>query len=202
VVTIKDNSGGFWLAGMRKGFDFVIKDDLIPKPVVARLIGKELLSSVKGGTKHKIGVKFVNGQSHWHLFPYGTYSYGIAKRISPDGTPYIPLSDETIRHRKWKAKEGIISVARNRSYILRETGKHIFNGMEVSLVIPQRGQTRIEIRFKDADSLAIAKIQNEGKLGVKTPWFKKTKVSDIPARPFIGIQQEFIDNLEFIINQL
>jgi len=198
-VKINDRSGGFWIEGMRKGFDMVIKDDLIPKSTVARLIGKELVNSVRGGNKHKITATYKNGRASYHFFTNGSYPYGIAKHKSPDGSPYAPLSDETIRHRKWKAKEGKLDVARDRRYILRETGEHIYDGMTVSLPIIQRGQTRIEVRFNDPK---IARIHNEGRASYSSPWFKTTKTSRIPARPFIGFQDEFVRNFHYILKQL
>lgn len=187
---------------MRKGFDMVIKDDIIPKSTVARLIGKELINSVKGGNKHKITATYKNGRASYHFFTNGSYPYGIAKRTSPDGTPYKSLENSTMRRRIWEAKVGGYS-PRDRRYILRETSKHIFNGMVVSLPIIQRGQTRIEIRWKDAESERIAKVQNEGRLNHHSDWFDNVQYPvEIPARPFIGFQDEFARNFHYILKQL
>lgn len=188
-----DRSGGFWIEVIRKRkpVALVVKQNLLPDQRAMVMLGEEAVQSVRGGKKSRLDVSLRGGRLHYNRFSSGTYPYGIAKKASPDGTPYEPLSPGTLKHRKWKQKEGIISTARGAAYILRETSKKIFEGIAVSSISSSsRGVSSTVIRFANP---RLAEKQDRGG-AVRSPWFGKVKESKIPARPFIGFQQAFVRN--------
>jgi len=195
-----DNSGGFWtnLIVRRKNADLAISQNLLPNSQMMRVVANEAISSIKGSTKHKIIAKLTNGELTLQSSTNGEYSYGIKKRISPDGTPYERLSNTTLRMRKWKAEHGEIPSARGADYILRETSKHIYNGLKVLSVKIGRKNAYAEIGWTGEDE-TIAKIQDGGDT-ITEHWSGQEVV--LPPRPFRGFQQEFIDNFFNILNQV
>ena len=188
-----DRSGGFWTEVIlkKKPMELVIRQNLIPDRRAMEMIGKEAISSIKGGRKSRLNVVMKGGRLVYHRYGSGTYPFGIQKRISPDGTPYEPLKDITLRHRKYKADLGEIPTARGESFILRETSAKIFKGVIVKRVTTtSRGIAEVVVGFLN-QKLALKHDQGGN---ARSPLFGKVKVAKIPARPFIGLQKSFVDN--------
>ncbi len=204
-MRLKDNADGFWIEfiNRRKSPEQFLRQNLIPDAKVMKVLGEEAISSVKGSVKHKIVVKKVaNKGVVVHSFStHGTYPYGILKRQSPNSENYPDLEDATLRHRKWKAKEGIIPSFRGKDFIERETSKHIMDGLKIKSTKETNKSASVTIGWT-GENERIANVQDKG--GVVTSlWFdKELKTSEIPAHHFIGFQQIFIDNFFDTFKQL
>lgn len=197
-MKLKDNSGGFWtdLIIRNRNIDMIIKQHLMPDEKLTRIMAEEMISAIKGSRKHKLVVVRNNGKINYSLVENGSYSTGILKNTSPDGTPYEPLHRLTLKKRKWIGNE------RGASYILRKTSEHIFNGLHIKkLTRAPRGGKRAEIGWSGEDE-RIANIQNNGDPNNTFPFFGKTLNGDlfespapIPARPFRGISIELYNTI-------
>src|SRR5882672_5214621 len=165
-----------------------------------KLLAKEAISSIKGSVKSNIIVQRKNGILIYKATPVGIYSFGILKRISPDGKPYEELKDTTLNKvRKWKG------ITRGPSFILRETSRHIFEGLHIkSFTIAPRGGKKIVIGWSGEDE-EIANKQETGFTTINpvTEYFGVQGLKDvtIPARPFRGFQREFVDLFHSVFQQ-
>jgi len=190
-----DNSGGIWseIILRRKSMNLVIKQRVIPDDQLTKGLGLEAIDSVKGGPKHKFVIKSDGkGGVVFHRFTSGTYKYGIQKRISPDGKPYVELNKATIRHREFKG------IARGAAFILRETSSHILNGLKIlKQARAAKGGKSIEIGWIGEDE-KLAQLHDKGG-EVTSSWFNTEKTSEIPARPLRGFQPEFVENFRRIM---
>ncbi len=195
-MKLEDNSGGFWtdLIIHKRGAAFAIKQHLIPDERFTKLIADETISAIRGSTKHKLVVERKNGKISYHLFGNGNYSEGIIQGISPDGTPYEPLSKTTLKFRKWKG------ITRGVSFILRETSEHILNGLKIlSFTSRPNGGKSVEVGWTGEDE-RIALLQNNGIPDNPNPsssfrGVASDRKSPVPARPFIGFSEELKENL-------
>ena len=138
----------------------------------------------------------------------GRYPYGIARQRGPNGQKWPPLSDATLRIRKAKAKTGWTDVntgerrslnsARGRSFALRETSQHLYNGLKVlrvtstSVGLGYRGS----VRGSGIELDRLATMMDRG-FTVKG----KKGTIQVPARPFIGIQRRFKVNAAQLYRQ-
>lgn len=198
-----DNSGGIWtnLITRRINPDLVIKRAIIPNEKLVKEMANEAISSIKGSIKHRFKIGRVNGELIFNKFPSGTYEYGILKRKSPDGEDWEELNPLTLKHREFKFKEGKIDQVRGKSFILRETSKHILNGLKIKKIRRKfsGGQT-IEIGW-DSKNEEIVRLQNDGG-SVFDEWFDTFKSSFIPSRPFRGFQKQLRENFRNILEQI
>lgn len=196
MARLQDNSNGFWfeLIRRKKNPDLVIKQRFVPNDALMRTLGNEAISSIKGSVKHKVAFSVVNNNPVFHAFASGQYPRGIIKRISPEGQPYEPLAESTIRHRKFKG------IGRGSQFILRETSQTILAGLKIKkLTRPPQGGKRVEIGWSEVNE-EIVRLQDEGGT-VISEFFGKEKESEIAPRPFRGWQPMFIDNFFAIMRQ-
>jgi hypothetical protein len=206
MAKIKDNANGFWIEFIkRKGStELFLRQNVVPDSRLMRIVGQEAISSIKGSIKHKITFKYYYGKLLLNRLSNGSYSFGITKRISPNGQPYQKLDETTLKQRILKSYIGEFEVARNKNFILRETSSHIMRGLKIKSSMQTRKASGIVIGYPDVENEKIANLQNKGGR-VSTRWLfasefdrdlilNKMKTSEIPARPFIGFQKEFIDN--------
>lgn len=147
---------------------------------LSRMLALEAISSIRGGGISPYPVRRIAlyRKISWYMdrSVLTLYPYGILHRTSPDGTPYAPLKERTLTvFRKIK------SINRGSDYILRETDKHILNGLRVL----KNSSAGFEIGYKDNESKRIAAINHFGD-------------NNTPARPFMGLQDAyFINAAEF-----
>lgn len=201
-MRIVDNSGGLWTNIIKHRMEpgMAIRQNYIPDERVTKLLAEEVISSIKGSTKHKFSVKHIAGKLVIARFGSGTYSNGILKRKSPDGTDYIPLSQTTLDIRKIDGNN------RGAAFILRETGQHIMNGLKIlKLTLGPRGGKLAEIGW-DGENEEIAMKQNKGFSTVTVrenkQGEKRFTTTEVPARPFIGISEELQNNLQTFWNKI
>jgi len=199
IVSFVDNSGGLWgkLLFSNEDIQEVIWNAINNRKLF-RYFADEMVSSVKGGPQHSFTITRKNdGKLRFARFATGSYPYGIAKRLSPDGSQYEPLKKSTLRHREWKAKVGELPTNRRGSFILRETSEHIFYGLKITNKTITDNSANFEIGWT-GENQNIALKQNSGFNTGKNEWFGKDPKSNmkVPARPFIGIQKQCIDNLK------
>jgi len=201
-MKLTDRSGGFWgdLIVRRKNADLVVKQHFQPSLELMNKLGDEAISAVKGGAKHRFEfARTLSGGIIMHSFKSGTYRYGIAKQRSPDGIALAPLSDVTLRVRKEKG------ISRGPAFILRETSKHIFDGLRKKFV----SKKRVEIGWDGFNEQLVD--LNENDRSVENPAnfiFSKTNLLfgggpvvkkelppvTVPARRIRGFSDEFRDN--------
>jgi hypothetical protein len=204
-MKLYDNSGGFWtdIVIKRNNPQNTIKNYFLPDENSARIIGQEMISSIKGGARNQILFKRRGGKVIALSKPSGSYSFGILKRISPNGVPYEQLSHMTLWLRK--NQKGI---NRSEAFILRETSRHILDGIRILSIKnhPRSGGFTVTVGWS-GENENIAEKQNSG-FTAENPLNEygivSAKLSDveIPARPFIGFQDEFREVLEKMMNSL
>ena len=202
-MRLVDRSGGFFtnLIIKKVNPDLVITQSFIPDELLMKKIGDEAISSIKGSVKHKFVVRRQNGKLVFNTFPSGSYLFGIQKRISPDGTPFQPLSKATMAIRQWKAEKGQITF-RGAAFILRETSRHIMEGLRIKYLSKSpRGGKRVEIGWT-GENERIANLQNDGSAENKNPAIHSDKDAPIPARPFRGFSEEFRENFFSILRDI
>lgn len=201
-MKLVDKSGGFWTNIIMRKMDPAIafRQNYIPDENITRLFAEETMSAIKGSVKHKISVTHVAGKLVVARFNNGTYSTGILKRTSPDGTPFVPLNPLTLELRKAEGNN------RGAAFILRATGKHIMDGLKIlKLTTAPKGGKFAEIGWS-GENAVIAVKQNEGFQETHATVKHKSKedgrknvtaiTSVVPARPFIGISEELQNNLQ------
>jgi len=188
-MKIVDRSNGFWLNILTKRTspEVAFEQNYMPDPTMTRLLGEEIISGMKGSTKHKFMVRHMNGKLVISRVPNGKYQTGILRRTSPDGTPYVPLSESTLAIRK------IDGNTRGPAFILRETGKHIMDGLKIITSSFGRKRSKMSIGWTGEDAEIAAK-QNKGFEEARPYRTSTDELRDfsviIPARPFIGISEE------------
>lgn len=193
-MKIVDRSGGFWLDVFQKRKDpeVAFRQNYLPDKVATKMLAGEIISGMKGSVKHKIMVRHINGRLVISRVPNGSYSTGIMKRKSPDGTDYEPLSPVTLAIRKMDG------ITRGAAFILRATSEHIFNGLKIkSLEFTKKG-SKVAIGWTGENEV-IAVQQDQG-FEVKAA--RKTESGGLsqytiktPARHHIGISEETINVL-------
>jgi hypothetical protein len=199
-MKLKDNSGGFWgdLIVRNKNVDMIVKQHLIPDENFTKIMALEAISAIKGSTKHKLNVIRNESGIHYNLVSDGSYSTGIMKNMSPDGTPYELLHRLTVKDRKWHG------INRGANYILRKTSEHIFNGLKIKrFTVAPKGGKRVEIGWT-GENEKIALIQDQGDPNNKYT-FPNGFVTDAPivARKFRGYSEELVQTIRtFCINFL
>jgi len=193
-MKIRDKSGGFWLNIIqRRNPEVAFEQNYMPDRNLTNLLGQEIISGIKGAKRHKFMVRHLNGKLVVSKVPNGDYSTGILKRKSPDGTPYEPLSETTLQLRKLAGNN------RGPSFILRETSKHIYEGLKILSVNFGKKRSSVSIGWEGENAERAAEHnkgfdytvrymnkQNEG---------RQYKIT-IPARPFIGISEEVVTTLQ------
>lgn len=195
AVKIIDRSGGMWIDMIkrRKNADLVLRQRLLPDENTMRMIGEEMISSVRGSVKHKFQVAGLQSQSGVniivHRFSNGSYRYGILKHTSPDGTPLEPLKESTIRHREYKG------INRGPVFLLRETSRHIYEGLKVKFINIGKRRHEVGVGWTGENEKLVQ--QHEVGFVATTPFFDKSPEKGllVPARPIRGFSRELIDNL-------
>lgn len=189
-----DRSGGIWsrLIIRKASPDLVIRQSIVPDEKLTKSMASETINSIKGSTRSQFVVKRINGKLIHHRFPSGRYEYGILQRKTPEGEDYLPLKDTTLEIRKWKG------VQRGAAFILRETSKHIFEGLKIkSFTLGPRGGKKVIIGWS-GESEEIAVKQHYG-----DPLnLLRGRPAPIPPRPFRGFQRQLIETFGNIIRQI
>lgn len=198
-MRIKDNSGGFWtdIIVKRKSPLVTVRQNYIPDENVARVIAKEAVSAIKGSNKGRFSVSHRNGKLTVSRFSSERYSTGILQRKSPNGKDYLPLSEATLQMRKLDGNN------RGPSFILRETGKHIMDGLKVLSISKTRNGSKAEVGWS-GDNAQRAAEHNAGFIVTYTNKRGEQRSYDIPvpARPFIGLSKEFLKNINGLWNRI
>ena len=200
-MRIEGKNKKFWADIIQRRADpeLVFKQNYVPDVKVARMLAQESMNAIKGGVKHKFSVQHINGKLVVAKFANGSYSTGIMKRKSPNGTDFIPLSPVTLEIRKMDG------ITRGPAFILRETGKHIMNGLKILSSREGRKGSEVTIGWRGENEQR-AKEHNEGfsidhsrinSRGEKSNW-----QIDVPARPFIGLSEELKSNLYSFWNKI
>lgn len=206
-MKLRDASGGFWSEMIlnKKSATQVITQRITPNQGLMVAIGNEAISSIKAGPKHNYSivrkVGSIGGSPVYHGFGTGNYKYGIQTRTTPQGVPYTPLSEVTLKIRR-EAK----GITRGAEYILRETSKHIMQGLKVKYVSKVGGfgggAKRVEIGWSGLDEELI--MMNEKNRKIPNP-IKRIKPDStapdvlVPARKVRGFSAEFVNNLQQMI---
>lgn len=213
-MKLRDNSGGIWgeIILKRKNPEVVLREVALPgDPRFARLMAEEAISAIKGSVKHILLVDRSQGKVQYRRVNAGnSYSTGILKRISPDGTPYPVveeggglLKESTLRHREYKQEVGDTVTSRSGAFVLRETSQHIFNGLKVKEITVTRNGARAVIGWQGENEIIALKRNRQSETGASL-WFGQIPKwsKTVEARPFIGLSQEFVDVFEQFVNQL
>ena len=193
-MRIEGKNKKFWADIIQRRADpeLVFKQNYVPDVKVARMLAQESMNAIKGGVKHKFSVQHINGKLVVAKFANGSYSTGIMKRKSPDGTDFIPLSPVTLEIRKMDG------ITRGPAFILRETGKHIMNGLKILTARETRNGSEVTVGWTGLDKI-IAEDQNKGFDIEHTAQNKQSELRtwnvNVPARPFIGLSEELKSNL-------
>jgi len=177
----------------------VFKQNYMPDQRITKLLAEEGISAVKGSVRHKFSVQHVGGKLVMTRFNNGSYSTGILKRTSPDGTPFVPLSEKTLNARKDEGNR------RGPAFILRETSAHIYKGLKIlSQTITRKGS--VTTMGWSGDDAKRANQHDKGFIQNYKYTNKKGKTSnypvEIPARPFIGYSKEFLKNMQQFWNKI
>lgn len=211
-MKIVDNEGGFWTnVVLRKTTAAqAIENRVIPTSEFMRIIGKEMMNSTKGGNKHRITVgRGLGGKHTYHSFVSGTYQTGIRKRISPDGVPFAPLSETTLRIRK-----EVKGITRGAAFILRETSKHILEGIKILKIT----KNSVTTGWTGEDEKLVRLNENDRSVENPSYLMNRDRVGDlfssgsssgrnilepvfVPARKVRGFSQELLHNLSDTINR-
>lgn len=200
-MRIDDKTGGFWtdIIVRKKLPEVAFKQNYTTDAVANNMLAEEAISAIKGSVKHKFSIRHVRGKLVIARFSDGKYSTGILQRKSPDGTPYAPLSETTLAMRKADGN------SRGPAFILRETGKHIMDGLKIISRNTTRKGMKFEIGWVGED----AKRASEHNAGfgwtiVYENSFGEKRFYDVtvPARPFIGLSKEFVENIQKFWNKL
>lgn len=159
-------------------------------PSLKRYIGNEIISGFKGLSAKKA---IVNREGRVTTRAAGVYPYGISKRRSPDGTPYEPLKESTLRSRK---REGI---SRGEGFILRETDG-LYKGL-VAVPTPKG----VDVRHSSPDDNAKSLLHEEGRSRHPSGLYTSKDGSPvnvaIPARPHRATQKKVLDNIKSAVEQ-
>ena len=200
--------------GIRINLDAISVDDRIRK-LFMRHLADEAIRSIRGMKSQVKGM--------------GNYPYGIKRRISPDGVAWVPLKESTLYFRHLKAggaasfqdrpglatagefvKDGrffdpatgdarSIPTARGQAFAMRETSKHIYNG----LGLIEAGNEYAYVGWKGYHEdygipiSTIALKQHRGfaqtftAARIQGMTFGEDVSTVVPARPFIGLQPHF-----------
>lgn len=203
-MKVVDRSGGFWLdiVKKRKSPQLTISSRLLPDASLMNAVATEMISSIKGGNSSTFYAFYHEGRLRYTKVSTGEYPFGIKKNVSPDGTPYELLSKSTISKRKWLSQnEGYPSERVSQRYTLRETSKHIYNKLKIIRLESKKLNYKITVGW--TSDIGIVVLQNNGGIA-RTPFLdgEENQLAIIPARPFIGLQEKFVQTYFNLIKQL
>jgi hypothetical protein len=198
---LRDNSGGIWTKLFQRNMspELVLSQAYMPTDNHARIIAREIISSIKGSVRSKFSVTRQDGNLVMARHHSGSYSRGIMKQISPNGEPYKLLEDSTLNIRKL-----VKNINRSQAFILRETSIHIMNALKIKGIVGSRKYKTARIGW-DGQNEQIAILQNKGGevINPATEYFGITADNvKVEARPFIGLQPELIETFQQMVNQL
>jgi hypothetical protein len=193
-INLLDNTG-VWtdVIKRRKSLDLAVETRYFPNTRLMKYLGEEIVSSVKGSRRHTFGFTRRNGVVVVNRFSNGTYPYGILKRTSPTGEPWPDLNSSTLRHRKYKG------VKRGPQFILRETGKKIFEGVHVKDITIGRKRARVDVGW-DYEGEVLVNMFMTGFNPIDTPWYGQDAPDGfadvfVEPRPVRGLQPALLDVL-------
>lgn len=188
-MRLVDNSGGFWgdIIIRKINPDIVVKQRLEPSLQLMTILGKEMISAVKGSTKHNITVTTSkDGVKTIHAFSSGSYKYGLIKGTDAAGNALEPLSESTLRIRDEQK-----NVQRDGKFILRETSKHILDGLKIKIL--NKKSVQIGWNAKDEELVNLNATEREVENPAITYWGinAKRKTVHVAGREFRGLSDEF-----------
>ena len=205
-IKLTDNSPGKVFTRIfsnKENAEVALRASASPSPELIRIMGHEMVNSIKGSYKRNISLDSSSGVTKVVLTRQkGTYQNGIMKKSSPDGHAFRPLTDTTMMIRA-EHKHNL----RGRSFILRETSMHILKGLGILRFSRNYKQSAgVTVGWANPENREIARKQNEGFMTVnpavqyaKAEWLKPPPDVSVPARPFIGYSKELVENLRNIM---
>lgn len=175
----------------------VIRRHFLPSKVVTRAIAQEAISSVRGGKRNRIVFSRTQGIITFRKVRAGEYPWGIKKNISPSGEQFESLTEDTLRHRKFK------NIKRGPTFILRETSKNIYGGLKILEITKGRLRASSTIGWTGKAAELVAMFE-AGFSPLDTSWFGHDPpdgFSEIQVAPrrVRGFQPAFRENLYMIM---